>query len=1014
MGELELPNRRTVARVAFAAAVASLIVFLTFQTLDTADKWGSVISALAALTSLWFLLPKPGQDAEKLLDALKLEPLQDGDPREIGEYALLGRVGAGATGTVYLGSDGPGGRLVVVKVMGADLAGNPVSRERFRREIRSVDSLGAAADGEFPTLLDADADAEQPWFATEYLPSTPLQELVFANNPWRPSSVAWLAGALARKLLLVHAKGLVHRDLKPANVLLGAEDLWIIDLGIAKNREDVGITRHGAIGTVAFMSPEQARGTEEITAASDVFSLGALLVYAATGAPPFGNDPDDTMRRILEDEPDLSGLTGWNSALTGLVQRCLDKDPLRRPSLQEVIDVCAPFADAVPKWVHAQARAHAETLAAAQERASARPAPFWRQARTRWTALAAVVALLAYTVTPVIMHLVSGPNPVAELLRCSTTPDTFVHVGVSADKSELVKEIADGYGTRTADGHCAQIVVTELNSGSAANALARGWTPADGQRPDVWSPASSEWLDIARDRADSERAATLPAKSSGSVVTTPMVIAMPKPMAEVLGWPETKEVSWRTLAELAKDPRGWGRFDKNWGPFRLGKTNPNYSTSGLNATIGALHAFRADADSDGRLDDSVVDDPEARKFVGGIEQAIVHYGETSLHFLRNLRNAERNGQALSYVSAITVDESSMLAYNAGYPSGALSPAAPWEAPPATKLVAMYPKEGTIFHDHPYVELAWPDMSEAKRDLSQDFLRHLRSPEAQKRFGQLGFRDPAHVSGELATESNGVSPSFEFKEMETPSARTLGKVLSAWSSVRKPANVLFVVDTSGSMNDSVNGTSGTESQNKHCVRESAPQDPSAVRCESKLDLVKRYRAAIIDKFTDSDRLGVWNFSSADVVGKGPGCRDDHCELSAIGPLTDAKRQEIADRINSLQAGGDTGMIDTVDQAVTHMRQQLDKKAINAVVLLSDGKDNKPSGGLKLDQLINRIAFNPDVEPVRVFTIAYGVSGNDVDARGQLQGIADATAAGSYTAGDSKSVADQLVAAITSNF
>ncbi|MEV6237450.1 protein kinase [Lentzea sp. NPDC051838] len=1000
-------KRRIVAGVALAAAAVSLVVFLVVQGLERADKVGSVVSALVAVTSLWFLLPKPGgADPMKLLEALQLDPLRRGDPRRIGEYSLLGRLGPGAMGVVFLGADRQEGRLAVVKVLGADLAGNPVSRERFRREKRSVDAVGQ--DDGFPTLLSSDADAEQPWFATEYLPSLPLQELVSRNNPWRPAAVAWLAGAIAAKLRLIHAKGLVHRDLKPANVLLGVEDVWIIDLGIAKNREDVDITRHGTVGTVAFMSPEQARGTDEVTAASDVFSLGALLVYAATGTPPFGNDLESTTRRILTGEPDLSGLAGWDSTLTALIRRCLAKDPAERPSLQEVIDACAPFAGAAPEWVRERAAGRSEALKAAQGPAAV---PLWRQARARWTALAAVVAvLLVFVLVPVFP---GAPGSAAALPTCTTTPDTTLYVGASADKSELFKEIAADYGTRSADGHCARIEITELNSGAAANTLARGWTASDGPRPDVWSPASSEWLDIARDRAtgNTSAMAALPEKTRGPVVTTPVVIAMPQPMAEALGWPGTKEVSWRTLADLATDAQGWGRYQKPWGPFRLGKTNPNYSTSGLNATIGAFHAFRANTDSTGPLKDSDVDDPAARGFVRDIEQSIVHYGETSLHFMRNLRTAERKGQVLSYISALTVDESSMLAYNAGYPSGALSTEDPREAEPATKLVAMYPKEGTIFHDHPFIELTWPDMTKAKREVSDDFLRHLRSAPVQKRFGQLGFRDPSHASGELATDSNGVDPAFKVKEMPTPSARTLDKVLTAWSAVRKPANVLFVVDTSGSMKS---GVTVNEPEKQSCEQELMKRDPATQYCPSKIELIKKYRGEIVNGFTDSDRLGLWNFSTAGSAGTGQGCRGDYCELLPISPLNEVRRQEIADRIRALPSEGGTGLFDTVDQAVTTMRQNLDRKAINAVVLLTDGRNDK-STGLNLDQLLDRIKVTADAEPVRVFTIAYGFA-SDEDARGreELKKIADATAAGAYEAKDPSTIADDLVAAITSNF
>lgn len=1005
-----MQKRRIVAGIALAVAAVSLVGFLVLQGLDRADQLGSVISALVALTSLWFLLPKPGLDEEDLIAKLNLERLRRDDPRTIGEYALIGRLGTGGMGTVYLGADHREGRLVVIKVMGAGLAGNSENVTRFEREIGAVSEVGKAAGGQFPTVLDSKTDTAQPWFVTEYLPGRPLQELVSPDNPWRPPAVAWLARTIASKLRLVHAANLVHRDLKPANVLLGVDDLWIIDLGIAKNDADSGLTQHGTIGTVAFMSPEQADG-KKITTASDVFSLGSLLVYAATGRPPFGDGGGDTKDRIRTGEPDLSELTGWDSTLTGLIRRCLAKDPAQRPSLQEIIKVADGFKGAAPEWARQRAAGRTEAAKEAEQQVSAR-VPLWRQARTRWTALAAVVVLLVSVAVPIFAAR-PDDSAAATLPTCAETPDTTLNVGVSADKSELFKEIAARYGKRSADGRCVQVQITELNSGTAATTLARGWTESDGPRPDVWSPASSQWLDIARGRAagNTSASAALPKTTRGPVVTTPVVIAMPKPMADVLGWPNTKEVSWRTLADLATDAQGWGRYQKDWGPFRLGKTNPNYSTSGLNATIGAFHAFRANTDASGPLEEGDVDDPAARRFVQDIEQSIVHYGETSLHFMRNLRNAERRGQVLSYISALTIDESSMLAYNAGYPSGALSTEDEREAEPATKLVAMYPKEGTIFHDHPFIELTWPDMTKAKREVSADFLRHLRGQEAQKRFGELGFRDPSQASGALATDANGVSPGFKVKELPKPSARTLDKVLTAWSAVRKPANVLFVVDTSGSMKF---GVTATEVEKQTCEPEDRKRDPETVYCPSKIELIKKYRGEIVNGFTDSDRLGLWNFSTAGAAGTGPGCRGDHCELSAISPLNEVKRQEVADKIRALPAEGGTGLFDTVDQAVTVMRQQLDRKAINAVVLLTDGRNDK-SSGLTLDQLLERVKVTADAEPVRVFTIAYGFA-SDEDTRGreELKKIADATAAGAYEAKDPSTIADDLVAAITSNF
>jgi serine/threonine protein kinase len=217
--------------------------------------------------------------------------LQPGDPQQIGPYRLRGRLGAGGMGQVYLGLS-PGGRHVAVKVVHPDLAASPDFRVRFRREVaaaRKVSGMFTAP------VVDADVDGATPWLATAYVPGPSLSEAVSEHGPLPAPSVLALAAGLAEGLVAVHAAGVVHRDLKPMNVLLAADGPRIIDFGISRAGEATSLTGVAfVVGSPGFMSPEQAAGGD-VGNASDIFSLGAVLAFAATGEGPFGTGSSDAL-----------------------------------------------------------------------------------------------------------------------------------------------------------------------------------------------------------------------------------------------------------------------------------------------------------------------------------------------------------------------------------------------------------------------------------------------------------------------------------------------------------------------------------------------------------------------------------------------------------------------------------------------------------------------------------------------------------------------------------------------
>ncbi|MFI8764043.1 MFS transporter [Streptomyces sp. NPDC053792] len=272
------------------------------------------------------------------------------DPTRIGPYRLIARLGAGGMGLVYLGRS-EAGRTVAVKVVQAEHAQHPEFRRRFAREVAAARRVG----GEWTAaVLDADTEAPVPWVATQYIPGPDLTTVVAKDfGPLPEHSVRTLANRLAVALQSVHGAGLIHRDLKPSNVLVTVDGPRVIDFGIARAMDGLGgdslHTRTGMlIGSPGFMSPEQVRGLE-LTPASDVFCLGAVLVYAATGRLLFG--ATDTglsahLFRIAEEEPDLTGVP---DSLIDLVRACLHKDPALRPTPAEVAERTA--TDRAEEWL---------------------------------------------------------------------------------------------------------------------------------------------------------------------------------------------------------------------------------------------------------------------------------------------------------------------------------------------------------------------------------------------------------------------------------------------------------------------------------------------------------------------------------------------------------------------------------------------------------------------------------------------------------------------------------------
>ncbi|WP_078859720.1 serine/threonine-protein kinase [Streptomyces rubellomurinus] len=257
----------------------------------------------------------------------------------IGSYAVVRELGAGGMGTVYLARS-RGGRLLAVKVARPELAADTAFRARFRVEVEAARRVGGFHTAQ---VVDADPDGEPPWLATAYVPGPTLAHLIAAEGPMAEGELRQLGAALAEALQAVHGCGLVHRDLKPGNIIMAPDGPRVVDFGIARAVESTRLTITGhAFGTPGYLAPEQAEG-REVTGAADVFALGAVLVAAAGGSAFGEGTPMMLMYRSVHAEADLSPVP---EGIYGIVGACLEKDPARRPTTEQLLDAFTGVVDA--------------------------------------------------------------------------------------------------------------------------------------------------------------------------------------------------------------------------------------------------------------------------------------------------------------------------------------------------------------------------------------------------------------------------------------------------------------------------------------------------------------------------------------------------------------------------------------------------------------------------------------------------------------------------------------------
>jgi Ca-activated chloride channel family protein len=448
-------------------------------------------------------------------------------------------------------------------------------------------------------------------------------------------------------------------------------------------------------------------------------------------------------------------------------------------------------------------------------------------------------------------------------------------------------------------------------------------------QPDIWSPAGNVWITLLNAQWHSKHGSDLVgtgANDTPSLVSSPVVIAMWQPQAKALGWPQ-KPIGWADIAKLSTDPQGWKTYGHpEFGQFKFGHTHPEYSNSGLDAVIAMNYAATS------KLRGLTVDDVNSsstKDFVANVESSVIHYGDSTGFFADKMFR-----QGPSYLSATVMYENLVIEAN----DGKQYPHLPYP------VVAIYPKEGTFNSDHPFAILQGSWVSPAKQAAAQAFRNFLLASAQQTKALQYGFR-PADPNTKLAApidSAHGVDPTQPSTVLPIPNADVVRAIQASWQGQRRRVDVMLILDRSGSMNDLIGNI-------------------------PKIDGAKSGLKEFVNFMSDQDQLGLTTFSSsADVL----------TPISLLGP----KRQDTLSRIDGINASGETLLFDTIGQQFQAL-QQFPSKHIKAIVVLTDGQDNKSS--LNVGQLVNRVTPSGEDagEAIKIFTIAYGADA-DTDALTQI--------------------------------
>ncbi|WP_405098881.1 substrate-binding domain-containing protein [Micromonospora sp. NBC_01412] len=572
------------------------------------------------------------------------------------------------------------------------------------------------------------------------------------------------------------------------------------------------------------------------------------------------------------------------------------------------------------------------------------------------------VAIVAGLAVITAAYVIVRPGPGPDRSSC-----VALEVNSSTEKDQLLGQLAAKYNDsdRRFGKRCAQVTVHGLNSGKAMEALAGGWArqqPAI-PAPQVWLPTSSLWTGRLRLLDEKNGGPAQTPDQYPSIANSPLVIAMPKEKGELVQ--QRGPLGWKDVLGLSGD-QGWAAFDRpEWGRFTFGKDNPNLSTSGLAATIATYYAA-VQRSSD--LTEPDLAQPRVTQFVREIEANVSHYSDDSVDLLRDLAEADLGaaGDARTRdMSAIVVQEELVYQYN----QGQLSPT-PGQKP-RVPLVAVHPKEGTFNLDHPYVVL--PSADEAQRAAAHDFLLFLQGDPQQRSFAELGFRDHEGLpSDELVAAVRG-GPAGNLNYFDPPEPEVVDAILRGWNTLRKKANILFAVDVSGSMTKKIGG-------------------------RSRLQIATGAAGKAVGLLNSADQVALWSFSSETSQRPKP-----HREELRLSPFNEAG---FTRKLGGLKADGGTALYSTVRAAHRQLLASYDPDRINAVVVLTDGKNEYPKDS-DLARLLKDIALDPN-RPVKVFCVAFDLESDFAT----LDKIAKASAGKAFDARDPATIDEAFVKLVSS--
>ena len=519
----------------------------------------------------------------------------------------------------------------------------------------------------------------------------------------------------------------------------------------------------------------------------------------------------------------------------------------------------------------------------------------------------------------------TSPASNAPLSRKAVLPLLFTY---GSEKQEWIKEVTEAFnntGTQTDTGERIRVEAVAMGSGDCIDEILSGTRQAH-----LTSPASGAVIKLGNAKSRAQTGTDL-IGTTESLVLSPVVIAMWKPMAEALGWGK-KPVGWADILSLARDPKGWAsRGAPQWGSFQFGHTHPEFSNSGLIAVLAEVYAG---ANKVGGLGAQDLQRPEVQDFVRGIENAVVHYGESTGFFGKKMF---ANGPA--YLSAAVLYENMVIESYAQNP------------PPDLPVVAIYPKEGTFWSDHPVgiVERSW--VTPLHKDAAKKYIAYLMARPQQEKAIPHGFRPslPEIALSQPFDSAHGVDAKEPKTTLEVPSAQIMDGMLDLWRSNKKHSHVTLVLDTSGSMK-------GERIQN---ARAGSLQ--------------------LLSALGDSDFFSFMPFNGT-------------CTFALQNIRLKDDRPKAQSAIEGVYADGGTALYDSIWRAFEHqmnLSTQTSKDKIQAVVVLTDGEDT--NSGLKLEVLLQRIRSDNEQKKIRVFTIGYGNEANQK----ALKKIADATQAKFYT-------------------